>query len=56
MITEGFVRRPRIAPPRAPGGEVTLSPPPEITRPVPGPLMAALMPVVMVVAVVGMMG
>ncbi len=54
MITEGFVRRPRIAPPRAPGGEVTLSPPPEITRPVPGPLLARLMPVVMVVAMVGM--
>ncbi|WP_216894442.1 type VII secretion protein EccCa [Nocardia alni] len=54
MITEGFVRRPRIAPPRAPGGEVTLSPPPEVTRPVPGPLLARLMPVVMVVAMVGM--
>ncbi|MQY19562.1 type VII secretion protein EccCa [Nocardia macrotermitis] len=56
MITEGFVRRPRIAPPRAPGGEVTLSPPPEVSRPVPGPLIAKLMPVVMVVAVVGMLG
>ncbi|MGF6887272.1 S-DNA-T family DNA segregation ATPase FtsK/SpoIIIE [Nocardia sp. GAS34] len=55
MITEGFVRRPRIAPPRAPGGEVTLSPPPEVTRPVPGPLIARIMPVVMIVAVVGMM-
>ncbi|GAA5063071.1 type VII secretion protein EccCa [Nocardia callitridis] len=55
MITLGFVRRPRIAPPRAPGGEVTLSAPPEVTRAVPGPLIAKLMPVVMVVAVVGML-
>ncbi|WP_405179669.1 type VII secretion protein EccCa [Nocardia sp. NBC_01377] len=54
MVTEGFVRRPRIAPPRAPGGEVTLSPPPEIPRPLPAPLLMKLMPVVMVVAVVGM--
>ncbi|MCM6776103.1 type VII secretion protein EccCa [Nocardia sp. CDC159] len=55
MVTEGFVRRPRIAPLRAPGGEVTLSPPPEIARPLPAPLIAKLMPVVMVVAVVGML-
>ncbi|WP_019929509.1 type VII secretion protein EccC [Nocardia sp. BMG111209] len=55
MATEGFVRRPRIAPPRAPGGEVGLTPPPEIPRPVSGPLLTKLMPVVMVVAVVGMM-
>ncbi|MFI5777173.1 type VII secretion protein EccCa [Nocardia sp. NPDC051570] len=55
MVTEGYVRRPRIAPPRAPGGEVTLSPPPEITRPLPAPLLAKMMPVVMVVAVVGML-
>ncbi|MGM7644090.1 type VII secretion protein EccCa [Nocardia sp. JW2] len=55
MVTEGFVRRPRIAPPRAPGGEVTLSPPPEIQRPIPTPMLLKLMPVVMVVAVVGML-
>ncbi|WP_024800361.1 type VII secretion protein EccC [Nocardia sp. BMG51109] len=54
MATEGFVRRPRIAPPRAPGGEVALSAPPEVTRPIPAPLLMKLMPVVMVVAVVGM--
>ncbi|WP_431953560.1 type VII secretion protein EccCa [Nocardia lijiangensis] len=54
MATEGFVRRPRIAPPRAPGGEVALSAPPEIERAVPGNLLIKLMPVVMVVAVVGM--
>ncbi|RDI52620.1 type VII secretion protein EccCa [Nocardia mexicana] len=54
MVTEGFVRRPRIAPPRAPGGEVALTSPPEVPRNVPAPLMMKLMPVVMVVAVVGM--
>ncbi|MER7453416.1 type VII secretion protein EccCa [Nocardia beijingensis] len=54
MSIEGFVRRPRIAPPRAPGGEVALSAPPEVQRPLPGPLLTKLMPVVMVVAVVGM--
>ncbi|QIS09013.1 type VII secretion protein EccCa [Nocardia arthritidis] len=54
MVTEGFVRRPRIAPPRAPGGEVALNAPPEIQRNLPMPLLMKLMPVVMVVAVVGM--
>ncbi|MEV5834320.1 type VII secretion protein EccCa [Nocardia sp. NPDC052112] len=54
MVTEGFVRRPRIASPRPPGGEVALSAPPEIPRPVPTGLLMKLMPVVMVVAVVGM--
>ncbi|MFB8002185.1 type VII secretion protein EccCa [Nocardia sp. NPDC056000] len=54
MATEGFVRRPRIAPPRAPGGEMALTPPPEIPRAVPGNLLSKLMPVVMVVAMVGM--
>ncbi|WP_327148371.1 type VII secretion protein EccCa [Nocardia sp. NBC_01329] len=54
MATEGFVRRPRIAPPRAPGGEVALSAPPEVPRAVPAPLMMKIMPVVMVVAVIGM--
>ncbi|MBF6286173.1 type VII secretion protein EccCa [Nocardia cyriacigeorgica] len=54
MVTEGFVRRPRIAPPRAPGGEVALNVPPEIPRPLPAPLLVKLMPVVMLVAVVGM--
>ncbi|WP_327112670.1 type VII secretion protein EccCa [Nocardia sp. NBC_01730] len=54
MATEGFVRRPRIAPPRPPGGEVALTAPPEIPRPVPAGLLIKLMPLVMVVAVVGM--
>ncbi|WP_328390931.1 type VII secretion protein EccCa [Nocardia sp. NBC_00416] len=56
MATEGFVRRPRIAPPRAPGGEVALTAPPEVPRAVPAPLMTKIMPVVMVVMVVGMIG
>ncbi|QIS17819.1 type VII secretion protein EccCa [Nocardia terpenica] len=55
MATEGFVRRPRIAPPRSPGGEVALTPPPEASRAVPMPLLLKLMPVVMIVAVVGML-
>lgn len=55
MATEGFVRRPRIAPPRAPGGEVALTAPPELPRPVPPSLLVRLMPLVMVVAVVGML-
>ncbi|MFI1915082.1 type VII secretion protein EccCa [Nocardia sp. NPDC020380] len=55
MATEGFVRRPRIAPPRAPGGEMALTAPPEIPRAVSAPLMQKLMPVVMIVAMIGMM-
>ncbi|WP_067695601.1 type VII secretion protein EccCa [Nocardia jejuensis] len=54
MATEGFVRRPRIAPPRAPGGEMALTPPPEIPRAVASSLMSKLMPVVMIVAMIGM--
>ncbi|MET9488671.1 type VII secretion protein EccCa [Nocardia sp. NPDC006630] len=56
MATEGFVRRPRIAPPRAPGGEMALTPPPEIPRAVAGSLLSKLMPVVMIVAMIGMIG
>ncbi|MFC9993688.1 type VII secretion protein EccCa [Nocardia sp. NPDC127526] len=54
MATEGFVRRPRIAPPRAPGGEMALTAPPEIPRAVAGSLLSKLMPVVMIVAMIGM--
>lgn len=54
MATEGFVRRPRIAPPRAPGGELALTAPPEIPRAVPAPLIQKLMPVVMIIAMIGM--
>ncbi len=53
-VTEGFARKQRLAPPRTPGGEVALQAPPEIPRAVPGGLLSKLLPVVMVVAVVGM--
>ena len=56
VTTEGFVRRNRVSPPRMPGGELTLSPPPEVPRAVPGNLLTRLLPVVMVVAVIGMVG
>ncbi|MGW5455909.1 type VII secretion protein EccCa [Nocardia sp. NPDC003979] len=55
MGTQGFIRLARIAPPRPPGGEVILNAPPEITPPVPPPLWQRLLPLVMVVAMVGMM-
>ncbi|MGE2817462.1 type VII secretion protein EccCa [Mycobacterium heidelbergense] len=54
MATEGFVRRLRVAPPRMPGGEVNLQPPPDVPRVIPGKLLMKLMPFVMIVAVVGM--
>ncbi|MET9199380.1 type VII secretion protein EccCa [Gordonia sp. NPDC003585] len=53
--TEGFVRRPRITPPRTPGGEVNIQAPPDVPRVVPGSLLVKLLPVVMIVAVVGML-
>ncbi|GAA1481692.1 type VII secretion protein EccC [Gordonia sinesedis] len=53
--TEGFVRRPRITPPRTPGGELNIQAPPDVPRVVPGNLLMKLLPVVMVVAVVGML-
>ncbi|WP_067667002.1 type VII secretion protein EccCa [Nocardia miyunensis] len=56
MPTQGFVRMARIAPPRSPGGEVILDAPPEITAPIPNPLWQRLMPLVMVVAMLGMVG
>jgi S-DNA-T family DNA segregation ATPase FtsK/SpoIIIE len=56
VTTQGFIRLARIAPPRPPGGEVVLNSPPEITSPIPNPLWQRLMPLVMVVAVLGMMG
>ncbi|MEC3920344.1 type VII secretion protein EccCa [Nocardia sp. CDC160] len=55
MVTDGFVRLARIAPPRPLGGEVVLHAPPELTRPMPTPLLVRLMPVVMLVAVIGML-
>ena len=55
MATQGFVRRLRVAPPRMPGGEVNLQPPPDVPRVVPGKLYLKLMPFVMIVAVIGML-
>ena len=55
MSTQGFIRLARIAPPRPPGGEVVLNAPPVITAPVPAQLWQRLLPLVMVVAMVGMM-
>jgi len=52
--TEGFVRRPRIAPPAMPGGDVPIQAPPEVPRVIPPNVLARMMPVVMVVAVIGM--
>src|SRR5207253_421619 len=49
-----FIRKARIAQPRMPGGEINLQPPPEVSRSIPGGLMQKLMPVVMVVAMIGM--
>jgi S-DNA-T family DNA segregation ATPase FtsK/SpoIIIE len=54
LTRQGFVRRLRVAPPRMPGGEVSLQSPPEVPRVVPGGLLTRLMPLVMLVAVVGM--
>ncbi|MCB9441536.1 MAG: type VII secretion protein EccCa [Mycolicibacterium sp.] len=54
MSSQPFSRRQRISPPRMPGGEVNLQPPPEVPRVIPGNLLMKLMPFVMIVAVVGM--
>lgn len=56
MLTDGFVRRPRITPPRMPGGELNIAQPPDVPRVVPGNLLVKLLPVVMIVAVLGMVG
>ncbi|NLE79274.1 MAG: type VII secretion protein EccCa [Rhodococcus sp.] len=55
MSTSRFVRKARREVPRIPGGEVSLQAPPEIPRVVPGNLITKLLPLVMVVAMVGMM-
>lgn len=54
MATTGFVRKPRVSPPRAPGGEVAVQPPPDIPRVVPGSILMKILPFVMILAVVGM--
>ncbi|MFD4470217.1 type VII secretion protein EccCa [Rhodococcus sp. NPDC058505] len=54
MVTVRFVRKARTEVPRTPGGEVSLQPPPEIPKVVPGNLLTKMLPVVMVVAMLGM--
>ncbi|GAC69354.1 type VII secretion protein EccC [Gordonia soli] len=54
MATTGFVRKPRISPPRAPGGEVAVQPPPDVPRVIPGSIMMKMLPVIMILAVIGM--
>ncbi|MGW6449689.1 type VII secretion protein EccCa [Lentzea sp. NPDC055074] len=56
MSTLQFKRTARLAAPRPPGGEVHLEPPPEVPRIIPGNIMMKAMPVVMIVASMGMMG
>ncbi|WP_370946458.1 type VII secretion protein EccCa [Amycolatopsis sp. cg5] len=55
MSTLQFKRSPRLAAPRPPGGEVHLEPPPEVPRTIPGSVVMKMLPVVMIVASVGMM-
>ncbi|MFC7447777.1 type VII secretion protein EccCa [Rhodococcus daqingensis] len=54
MSTVRFVRRARREVPRTPGGELSLQAPPEIPKIIPGNLLTKLLPVVMVVAMLGM--
>ncbi len=52
--TVAFVRRSRPLPPVPPGGELVLAGPPELARAGPQSLLVRLLPVVMLVAVIGM--
>ncbi|NKQ56332.1 type VII secretion protein EccCa [Amycolatopsis sp. K13G38] len=54
MSTLQFKKTPRLAAPRPPGGEVHLEPPPEVPRTIPGSIVQKMMPVVMIVATLGM--
>src|SRR5436305_5647955 len=54
MSTVQLRRLPRLATPKMPGGEVHLEPPPEVPRVIPGNIMQKTLPVVMIVAVLGM--
>ena len=54
MSTVQLRRLPRLAAPKMPGGEVHLEPPPEVPRVIPGNIMKKTLPVVMIVAVLGM--
>ncbi|HVW44259.1 MAG TPA: type VII secretion protein EccCa [Amycolatopsis sp.] len=54
MSTLQFRKTPRLAAPRPPGGEVHLEPPPEVPRTIPGNIVQKMLPVVMIVAMLGM--
>jgi S-DNA-T family DNA segregation ATPase FtsK/SpoIIIE len=54
VSTLQFKKTPRLAAPRPPGGEVHLEPPPEVPRTIPGNVVQKMMPVIMVVAMLGM--
>ncbi|HEV7452142.1 MAG TPA: type VII secretion protein EccCa [Pseudonocardiaceae bacterium] len=54
MSTVQFRRSPRLAAPKMPGGEVHLESPPEVPRVIPGNIVQKTLPVVMIVAVLGM--
>lgn len=55
VSTLQYKRKPRLAAPRPPGGEVHLESPPEIPRTVPGNIVQKFLPAVMIVASLGMM-
>ncbi|MFI5584117.1 type VII secretion protein EccCa [Amycolatopsis sp. NPDC051758] len=55
MSTLQFKKSPRLAAPRPPGGEVHLEPPPEVPRVIPGNVVMKALPIVMIVASLGMM-
>ena len=54
MSTVQLRRLPRLAAPKMPGGEVHLEPPPEVPRVIPGNIVQKTLPIVMIVAVLGM--
>ncbi|HEY2765349.1 MAG TPA: type VII secretion protein EccCa, partial [Pseudonocardiaceae bacterium] len=54
MGTLQFRRSSRLPAPKMPGGEVHLEPPPEVPRVIPGNIVQKLLPIVMIVAVLGM--
>ena len=54
MSTLPFKRAPRLAAPGMPGGEVHLESPPEVPRVLPGNVLMKMLPVVMILASLGM--
>ena len=54
MSTLQFKRTPRLSAPTMPGGEVHLESPPEVPRVIPGNVLMKMLPVVMILASLGM--